>query len=89
MASGDKHAAEYERGCVDLVEAALLTGRVGEVFDGAIVDVRADRDAGVVQLREPAVRGRIEGADLPLGQDVRVRVLEASVGTRTVRFEVA
>ncbi len=89
MASGDKHAGEYERGCIDLVEAALLTGRVGEVFDGAIVDVRADKDAGVVQLRDPAVRGRIEGAGLPLGTDVRVRVASADVATRTVRFEVA
>jgi exoribonuclease R len=89
MASGDKHAGEYERGCIDLVEAALLTGRVGDVFDGAIVDVRADRDAGVVQLRDPAVRGRIEGVDLPLGTDVRVRVASADVATRTVRFEVA
>ncbi|WP_028046065.1 RNB domain-containing ribonuclease [Cellulomonas sp. URHE0023] len=89
MATGDKHAGEYERGCLDLVEAALLTGRVGEVFEGAIVDVRADRAAGVVQLRDPAVRGRIEGADLPLGTDVRVRVVQADVATRTVRFEVA
>lgn len=89
MASGDKHAGEYERGCLDLVEAALLTGRVGEVFDGAIVDVRADRDAGVVQLRDPAVRGRIEGVDLPLGTDVRVRVVRADVATHTVLFEMA
>jgi exoribonuclease R len=43
----------------------------------------------VVQLREPAVRGRIEGVDLPLGTDVRVRVVSADVATRTVRFEVA
>ncbi|WP_081681209.1 RNB domain-containing ribonuclease [Cellulomonas sp. URHD0024] len=88
MAAGDKHAGEYERGCIDLVEAALLTGRVGDVFDGAIVDVRADREAGVVQLRDPAVRGRIEGVDLPLGTDVRVRVASADVKTRTVRFEM-
>ena len=89
MASGDKHAAEFERGCLDLVEAALLTGREGEVFDGAIVDVRADRDTGVVQLRDPAVRGRIEGASLPLGEDVRVRLTEASVAQRKVLFELA
>ncbi|MET0788171.1 MAG: RNB domain-containing ribonuclease [Cellulomonas sp.] len=88
MASGDKRAAEFERGCLDLVEAALLTGREGEVFEGAIVDVRADRDAGVVQLRDPAVRGRIEGAGLPLGEDVRVRLVEASVPQRKVRFEL-
>ena len=89
MASGDKHAAEFERGCLDLVEAALLTGREGEVFDGAIVDVRADRDTGIVQLRDPAVRGRIEGVSLPLGEDVRVRLTEASVGERKVLFELA
>lgn len=88
MASGDKRAAEFERGCLDLVEAALLTGREGEVFEGAIVDVRADRDAGVVQLRDPAVRGRIDGAGLPLGEDVRVRLVEASVPQRKVRFEL-
>ncbi|MDQ0372359.1 RNB domain-containing ribonuclease [Cellulomonas humilata] len=89
MASGDKHAAEFERGSLDLVEAALLTGREGEVFDGAIVDVRADRDTGVVQLRDPAVRGRIEGASLPLGEDVQVRLTEASVAQRKVLFELA
>jgi len=89
MASGDKHAAEFERGCVDLVEAALLTGREGEVFDGAVVDVRADRDAGIVQLRDPVVRGRLEGVGLPLGEDVRVRLLEASVEQRKVRFALA
>jgi exoribonuclease R len=89
MAGGDKHAAEFERGCLDLVEAALLTGRVGEVFEGAIVDVREDRDLGVVQLRDPAVRGRIEGVGLPLGEDVRVRVTQASVPERKVVFELA
>ncbi|WP_307802317.1 RNB domain-containing ribonuclease [Cellulomonas fengjieae] len=89
MAGGDKRAAEYERGCLDLVEAALLAGHVGEVFDGAVVDVREDRDAGVVQLRDPAVRGRIEGVGLPLGEHVRVRLTEASVPQRTVRFELA
>jgi exoribonuclease R len=89
MASGDKHAAEFERGCLDLVEAALLTGREGEVFDGAIVDVRTDRDTGIVQLRDPAVRGRIEGASLPLGEDVRVRLTEASVAQRKVLFTLA
>ena len=59
------------------------------MFDGAIVDVRADRDAGVVQLRDPAVRGRIEGAGLPLGEDVRVRLRRGvRASERKVRFEL-
>jgi hypothetical protein len=39
-----------------------------------------------VQLREPPVRGRVVGEALPLGTDVRVRLAEASVEERAVRF---
>ena len=56
MASGDARASAYERACLDLVEAALLADRTGEVFDAVVVDVREDRTSGVVQLRDPAVR---------------------------------
>jgi len=86
MAGGDRRASEYERGCLDLVEAVLLADRVGETFSGVVVDVRDDRTAGVVQLRDPVVRGRVEGVDLPLGESVDVRLAEASVPRRTVRF---
>lgn len=86
MAAGDRRASAYERGCIDLVEAALLSDRVGEEFDGVVVDVRDDGESGVVQLRDPAVRGRVAGAALPLGTDVRVRLDEVSVTERTVRF---
>lgn len=86
MAAGDRRASAYERGCVDLVEAALLQARVGEEFDGVVVDVRDGGESGVVQLRDPAVRGRVAGAALPLGTDVRVRLDEVSVPERTVRF---
>ncbi|MGY4644686.1 RNB domain-containing ribonuclease [Cellulomonas sp. URHB0016] len=86
MAGGDRRASEYERGCLDLVEAVLLSDRVGETFSGVVVDVRDDRTAGVVQLRDPVVRGRVEGVDLPLGERVDVRLTDASVARRTVRF---
>jgi exoribonuclease R len=39
-----------------------------------------------VQLREPAVRARCEGADLPLGQRVQVRLVEVDLATRRVIF---
>ncbi|AEE47683.1 ribonuclease II [Cellulomonas fimi ATCC 484] len=86
MAGGDRRANEYERGCLDIVEAALLVGRVGEEFDGMLVDVRDDATVGVVQLRDPVVRGRVEGVDLPVGTHVRVRLAEVSTERRTVRF---
>lgn len=90
MASGDAHASAYERACLDLVEAALLAGRAGEVFDAVVVDVKDDGSSGVVQLHDPAVRARVasdgSGRPVPLGESVRVRLTEVSVDTRTVRF---
>ena len=88
MAAGDKHASELERGCLDLVEAALLTGREGDVFDGAIMDVRDDRDTGVVQLREPAVRGAHRGRGAAAGRGRPRAVVAASVAQRKVLFEL-
>ncbi|MCX5269607.1 RNB domain-containing ribonuclease [Streptomyces sp. NBC_00199] len=93
MAQGGRRSGAVERGCVDIVEAALLGGRVGEVFDGYVVDVDERRPAvGTVQLEAPAVIGRLEGADgapLPLGERLRVRLTRADPATRTVRFTPA
>jgi exoribonuclease R len=41
MASTDRMSSAAERGAVDLVEAVLLAGRVGETFDAAVLDVDA------------------------------------------------
>ncbi|MDX3801502.1 RNB domain-containing ribonuclease [Streptomyces sp. AK04-3B] len=93
MAQGGRRSGAVERGCVDIVEAALLSGRVGEMFDGYVVDVDERRPAvGTVQLEAPAVIGRLDGADdtpLPLGERLRVRLTRADPATRTVRFTPA
>ncbi|ELS52824.1 putative Ribonuclease R [Streptomyces viridochromogenes Tue57] len=88
MAEGARRAGTVERECVDLVEAALLKDRVGEVFDGWVVDVQERQPArGTVQLESPAVIGRIEGTDrLPLGERLRVRLTQADPGVAKVRF---
>jgi exoribonuclease R len=69
---------------VDLAEALVLQGRRGETFRAVVTEV--DRDRGMVQLREPAVRARVEGHGLPLGEEVDVRLDEADVATRRVVF---
>ncbi|ANP54709.1 exoribonuclease R [Streptomyces griseochromogenes] len=87
MAEGSRRAATVERECVDLVEAALLRGRVGDVFDACVVEL-SDRQPGVgtVQLASPAVIGRIEGEHLSLGQRLRVRLTRADPGPAKVLF---
>ncbi|MDF3143894.1 MULTISPECIES: RNB domain-containing ribonuclease [unclassified Streptomyces] len=94
MAEGTRRAGRVERECVDIVEAALLKGRVGEVFDGWVVDVDERQPAvGVVQLESPAVIGRIDGtgsSPLPLGERLPVRLTQAdpavATGVPKVRF---
>ncbi|MFF4028223.1 RNB domain-containing ribonuclease [Streptomyces sviceus] len=90
MSEGGHRAATAERACVDLVEAAVLKDRVGEVFDGCVVDVDEHRPGvGTVQLETPAVVGRIDGEDLSLGERLRVKVVQSDSGTSKVRFAPA
>ncbi|MFF8482993.1 RNB domain-containing ribonuclease [Streptomyces antibioticus] len=87
MAEGGRRAAAVERACVDTVEAALLGDRVGEEFDGCVVDVDERRPGvGTVQLESPAVIGRIDGAPLPLGERLRVRLTEADPTVPRIHF---
>lgn len=87
MAGAARRAAALERAVVDLAEAVVLAPRVGEVFDAVVVE--GGERHGVVQLRDPAVRARCEGADLPLGHALEVKLAEADVDTRKVLFRPA
>lgn len=88
MERTDRVANAAERGAVDLVEAVLLRGRVGERFEAAVLDVDPKRQRSTVALDDPAVRARCDGS-LALGERVAVRLAEATPETRTVRFEPA
>jgi exoribonuclease R len=85
MAATDRASNAAERGAVDLVEAALLAGRAGEVFEAAVLDV----DPGVVAVDEPPVRARCEGDALVPGSRVRVRLVEADPDRRKIVFQLA
>jgi exoribonuclease R len=63
------------------VECAVLAGRVGEVFPGVVVDRR--RGGVVVQLTRPAVVAPLP-AEIPLGDEVRVRLTGVDPVTRSV-----
>ncbi|SFY50129.1 RNB domain-containing ribonuclease [Streptomyces sp. F-1] len=81
MADGAQRAGTVEHEAIDIVAAALLKDRVGEVFDACVVDVDERRpDTGTVQLASPAVIGRVEGPGLPLGEPLRVRLAQAAPG---------
>ncbi|MEV4426548.1 RNB domain-containing ribonuclease [Streptomyces sp. NPDC049602] len=92
MATGARRANAVERESVDIVEAALLKERIGEVFDAYVIDVKEREPAvGTVHLDDPAVVARIEGGEtkLPLGEWLRVRLSAADPGTAKVLFAPA
>jgi exoribonuclease R len=87
MAEADRRAHEVDHAVIDLAEALVLQHRVGEVFCGVVVE--AGDKGGAVQLPEPAVRARLTGAGLPLGEQVNVRVTGVDVVRRRVEFALA
>ncbi len=91
MQDAARRAGRYEGAVLDLAEAAALAPRVGETFEGAIVEVEQKNPRrGEVMLREPAILARVEAdSELPLGEPVTVQLVEADPATRSIRFELA
>ncbi|MFE9094236.1 RNB domain-containing ribonuclease [Streptomyces sp. NPDC007264] len=91
-AEGGRRADAVEHACLDTVAAALLQGRVGEVFEGCVVDVQEDEPTlGTVQVEWPPVTAPVESATtpLPLGERLRVRLTRAAPAAAAVRFTPA
>jgi exoribonuclease R len=90
MDDADRRAHAYERSIVSMVEAGLVADQIGAVFDGVITDVDDKDDSrGIVALTKLAIEGRVTGTALPLGQQTRVKLVEADIAKRTVAFELA
>jgi len=91
MTDADRRAGRFERAVLDLVESVTLAPRVGDTFDGTVVDVqRDDPRRGVLMLRDPAIEAPVSSpSPLPLGEPVRARLVEADQARRIARFELA
>ncbi|MCB0908759.1 MAG: RNB domain-containing ribonuclease [Nocardioidaceae bacterium] len=91
MRESSRKASSYERAIVDLVEAGVLQHRVGETFDAAVVEVdEPDDHKGDITIQEPAIEARLRAdGPLPLGSDVRVRLVSADLAARRVEFALA
>ena len=83
-----RRANQYENAIVNLVEAAVLAPRVGDVFEGAVVELDDKSDTkGVVTIHDPAIEATVTAPQpLQLGSEVRLTLAKADVTTRTVEF---
>ena len=90
LSGSAQKSSQYESAVVNLVEAELLRGRVGQRFAGIVVDLDGDDHAtGTVVVRDPAVEARVVGdGELPLGDEVTVTLAEADPVARRVEFRL-
>lgn len=91
MAASDHRAGQFEHATIDLLESIVLSTRVGEVFPAIVTNLEdGDARAGTVMIHDPAVETRVSAnRDLPLGESVSVKLVEADPAQRRVRFELA
>ena len=80
-------AGRWEAATVDRVEAALLSGREGEVFDAVVLGRRGDRMR--VQFTSPPIEEDVAGLDAVAGSTVRLRLTRADIATGTVTLAPA
>ena len=88
MKEGGRRASQYESAVLNLVEAGLLHDRVGERFEGVVVDVDdKDETRGTLTVQEPAVEARVTSSHaVPLGTEVEVTLAQADLASRSVVF---
>ncbi|GAB2991373.1 RNB domain-containing ribonuclease [Saccharothrix stipae] len=87
MGGSDALASKVDRACLDQVEAWVLADRVGQRFEAVVL--RADSGGADVFVPQPPVMGRCTGENLPEGERIAVRLVEADPERRKVVFERA
>ncbi|WP_199692431.1 RNB domain-containing ribonuclease [Microbacterium telephonicum] len=80
-------ASRLDAGALDRVEAAVLSTRAGEIFDGVVLAARGD--GALVQLVDPPVEAKVPGLDAAAGATVRLRLLGTDISAGSVLFAEA
>jgi exoribonuclease R len=90
MQKSGQRARAYENAVLNLVEALTLHARVGEQFQGVVIEHEHDDERkGTVMVREPAIEAPVTSqSPLPVGEEVSVTLASADPQTRKVAFTV-
>lgn len=84
MGRSSQLAGRLDAGAVDRVEAALLHGREGEVFEAVVL--RRRDDGARVALTQPPVEATVAAVEGAPGSLVRVRLTRTDIATGTTEF---
>ena len=75
MNRADAKAAQVNSAVLELAEAVVLAGRVGEGFAGTVTDI--DQRGARIQLCDPAVITRVPDRGLAIGEQLTLRLEES------------
>lgn len=84
MAKADARDAQLDRATIDLAEAAVLSGREGEVFGAVVTDVA--ENGARIQLCDVPVVARVAAREILPGARLKVRLDIADPVRRTLTF---
>jgi exoribonuclease R len=76
MSAADHVSDELDRACATAVSEFLLADRVGEQFDGIVVQIDRDRHRATILLDDPPVRARCDPDHLTEGSRITVQLTE-------------
>lgn len=86
MNRADARAGQVDAAVLELAEAVVLAGCVGETFDGTVTDI--DQRGARIQIADPAVITRIPVNGLAIGETVKLHLDEADPSRRLARFSL-
>jgi exoribonuclease R len=87
MAKADALGGRIERAAIDLAEAVMLSGRVGETFSAIATEV--DRKGVRIQLCDLPVVARVPAQGIEAGDRLGVRLAAADPESGNIAFEAA
>ncbi len=85
MAHADQLSGQIDRAVIDLAEAVMLTGQIGQNFDAVVTDI--DQRGARIQLTDRPVVARVDTHNVEPGDPLRVKLVGADPDTRTIAFE--
>ncbi|MGC4960013.1 RNB domain-containing ribonuclease [Gordonia sp. DT101] len=85
LRAADSLASSADRASIDLTEAVVLAGRVGETFDAVVLHAATEHRAAQVFLADPAVIAPCDG-DPAQGRGISVVLTVADPSARKVLF---
>ena len=85
MARADARDNQISRAVIDLAEAAILSGREGDIFAAVVTDI--GESGARIQLCDAPVVARTAAHSVQPGDRIRVRLLRADSEKRQLQFE--